>query len=167
MSMLLMVVLIKASLAVTCYECSCSGKDCDNTSCEDPFNSDSAETCEGDLCHADKMELPGQFTYTNYTLTFNTFIFLKMFISLQNRWPTQLHDCLNRMGLIHAQEVRNCKQIARQHSFRSTGMSIWGNIFLVLRPCPQALNSGSRKLSVPYFGHFAKCGCSASSHVGV
>ena len=87
MSMLLMVVLIKASLAVTCYECHCHGEDCDNTSCKDPFNSDSAETCEGDLCYAEKMEL-GQFTYTNYTLTFNTFIFLKMFISLQNRCPT-------------------------------------------------------------------------------
>ena len=84
MSMLLTVVLIKASLAVTCYKCGCRARpDCD---CRDPFNpSDTAETCNGDICHAQKMEI-GQFTYTNYTFTFNTFntfIFLKkMFISL-------------------------------------------------------------------------------------
>ena len=68
MSMLLMVVVIKASLAVTCYKCSCRYGACDTTSCEDPFNpSDSAETCEGDICHAEKLDL-GQFTYTDYTL---------------------------------------------------------------------------------------------------
>jgi len=66
MSMLLMVAVIKASLAVTCYQCSCSGEACNTTSCQDPFNpSDSAETCEGDICHAEAMTI-GQFTYTNY-----------------------------------------------------------------------------------------------------
>ena len=66
MSMLLMVVLIKASLAVTCYRCYCDGHDCNDASCEDPFNpSGTAETCVGDLCYASKLEL-GQFTYTNY-----------------------------------------------------------------------------------------------------
>jgi len=64
--MLLMVAVIKASLAVTCYNCTCRGEECNTTSCQDPFNpGDNAETCEGDLCHADKMDL-GQFTYTNY-----------------------------------------------------------------------------------------------------
>jgi len=48
---------------------------------------------------------------------------------------------LNRLGLIHAQEVSNRKQIARQHSFRSTGMSIWGDIFLA----PVALPLGSKR----------------------
>jgi len=66
MSMLLMVVLIKASMAVTCYKCHCRGQDCDNNYCLDPFKpSDTAETCNGDICYASKIEL-GQFTYTNY-----------------------------------------------------------------------------------------------------
>jgi len=74
--MLLMVVLIKASLAVICYECSCQRPEC---KCHDPYKpSYSAATCEGDICVAEKIVgQHGQFTYTNYTLTFNTFIFLK------------------------------------------------------------------------------------------
>ena len=66
MSMLLMVAVIKASLAVTCYNCTCRDEDCDTTDCEDPFNpGDSAETCEGDLCLAQNVTV-GQFNYTNY-----------------------------------------------------------------------------------------------------
>jgi len=66
MSMLLMVAVIKASLAVICYNCSCVGEACNTSSCQDPFNpSDSAETCEGDICHAHKV-IYGQFTFTNY-----------------------------------------------------------------------------------------------------
>ena len=62
MSVLLMVVVIKASLAVTCYKCDCYGQ-CD---CHDPFKpNDTAETCNGDICHAENM-LFGQFTYINY-----------------------------------------------------------------------------------------------------
>ena len=65
MSMLLMVVVIKASLAVTCYKCRCQGQDCD---CHDPFKpSDTTETCNGDLCHAETFELR-QFTYTKLLL---------------------------------------------------------------------------------------------------
>jgi len=88
MSMLLMVAVIKASLAVICYDCSCSGEDCNATSCQDPFSpSDSTETCDGDLCAAQKV-INCQFTYTNY-FSFNTFIFLKKCsYPLQNRWPT-------------------------------------------------------------------------------